>query len=181
MMIEYFLPDRCFKTFDLLTPAHLKRLGIKGLILDIDNTIAPYEEAEPCEKARQWFKEMEEAGIRIAFVSNNEAERVEVFNRDLGYPHFSKSGKPFGKNLRRAMRAMGTTRKTTALMGDQIFTDILAARLAGLKRTFLVPPIKDKKDWLTQGKRHLEKPILYVYRKKNALLRAKRRRKHHAE
>lgn len=181
MILEYFLPDRCFRSFDKLTPERLQRLGIRGLILDIDNTIAPYEEAMPGKRALEWFHEMEAAGIRIAFVSNNEAERVDLFNRDLGYPHFSKSGKPLGKNVRRAMRAMGTTRKNTALMGDQIFTDILAARLAGLKRTFLVPPIKDKTDWLTQGKRLLEKPILYAYRKKAALLNLKRRRKDHAE
>lgn len=181
MILEYFLPDRCFRTFDKLTPERLKKHGIEGLILDIDNTIAPYEEAQPCQRALDWFHEMDEAGIRIAFVSNNEAERVELFNRDLGYPHFSKSGKPLGKNVRRAMRAMGTTRKTTALMGDQIFTDILAARLAGLKRTFLVPPIKDKTDWLTQGKRLLEKPILYVYRKKTAILNCKKRRTPHAK
>lgn len=181
MILEYFLPDRCFRTFDKLTPDRLKKLGIKGLILDIDNTIAPYEEALPGQRALDWFREMEKAGIRIAFVSNNNAERVDLFNRDLGYPHFSNSGKPLGKNVRRAMRAMGTTRKTTALMGDQIFTDILAARLAGLKRTFLVPPIKDKKDWLTQGKRMLEKPILYAYRKKTAFLNLRKRRKHHAE
>ena len=181
MILEYFLPDRCFRTFDKLTPDRLKKLGIKGLFLDIDNTIAPYEEALPGQRALDWFREMEKAGIRIAFVSNNNAERVDLFNRDLGYPHFSNSGKPLGKNVRRAMRAMGTTRKTTALMGDQIFTDILAARLAGLKRTFLVPPIKDKKDWLTQGKRMLEKPILYAYRKKTALLNLRKRRKHHAE
>lgn len=177
MMIEYFLPDRCFKSFDKLTPGRLKRLGIKGLILDIDNTIAPYEEAVPTEEAMRWFREMEEAGIRISFVSNNDEARVEIFNRDLGYPHFPNSAKPFGKNIRRAMREMGTTRKTTALMGDQIFTDILAARLAGLKRTFLVPPIKDKTDWLTQSKRFLEKPILKFYRKNKQMLKRQKNRK----
>ena len=181
MILEYFMPDRCFRTFDCLTPERLHKIGIKGLILDIDNTIAPYEESLPGERALAWFREMEEAGIRIAFVSNNNAERVELFNRDLGYPHFSNSGKPLGKNVRRAMRAMGTTRKNTALMGDQIFTDVLAARLAGLKRTFLVPPIKDKTDCLTQGKRLLEKPILYVYRQKNAIVKRRKQGKNHAK
>lgn len=168
-MFEFLIPDRCFLTFDRLTPAFLKKRGIKGLILDIDNTIVPYEEKEPGTVALDWFKRMEEAGIRIAFVSNNNSQRVSEFNAVLGYPHYPDSKKPFGKNIRRAMRAMGTNRKNTALMGDQIFTDVLAARMAGLCRTFLVPPIKDRTDFLTQTKRRFERPIIAVYAKTRKL------------
>ncbi len=165
-MIKYFIPDRCFLTFDMLTPAFLEKEGIRGLILDIDNTVAPYEEAEPGPVAIEWFKHLEEAGIRIAFVSNNCSARVNEFNRTLGYPHYPNSKKPFGKYIRQAMAAMGTDRSNTALMGDQIFTDVLAARMAGLKRTFLVPPIKDKTDWFTRFKRRMERPILEAYRER---------------
>ena len=177
-MIKFFIPDRCFLTFDMLTPSLLEREGIKGLILDIDNTVAPYEEASPGPVALDWFKRLEAAGVRIAFVSNNNSDRVNEFNRSLGYPHYPNSKKPFGKYIRRAMEAMGTDKTNTALMGDQIFTDVLAARLAGLKRTFLVPPIKDKKDWFTRFKRHMERPVLKAYlerRREKKRLRRERR------
>ncbi len=177
-LMKMCIPDRCFMTFDKLTPAFLKRRGIKGLILDIDNTIAPYEEATPGVVALDWFKRLEEAGIAVAFVSNNNRARVTEFNSALGYPRYYKSGKPSGKYIRMAMAAMGTDKTNTALMGDQVFTDVLAARLAGLKCTFLVPPIKDKTDLFTRFKRQLERPIIQAYlerRRQKKLLRKKRR------
>ncbi len=177
-LMKMCIPDRCFLTFDKLTPEFLKRRGIKGLILDIDNTIAPYEEATPGVIALDWFKRLDEAGIAVAFVSNNDRARVTAFNDALGYPRYYKSGKPSGKYIRMAMAAMGTDRTNTALMGDQVFTDVLAARLAGLRYTFLVPPIKDKTDWFTRLKRQLERPIIQAYlerRRQKKLLRQKRR------
>ena len=165
MIIEYLMPDRCFRSFDKLTPSRLKKLGIKGLILDIDNTIAPYEEAVPTEAAMCWFREMENAGIRIAFVSNNDEARVEIFNRDLGYPHFPNRAKPFGKNIRRAMREMGTTRKTTALMGDQIFTDVMGANLTGMK-CFMVLAILAEDSAGFKFKRKIEKGFVDKYLEK---------------
>jgi HAD superfamily phosphatase (TIGR01668 family) len=137
-------------------------LGIKGIILDIDNTLEPYENPLPTKKVVQWFLELDKAGIKSAFVSNNNRERVELFNSELKRIAYSKAGKPFKKNLLLAMRDMGTDRSNTILMGDQIFTDVWAAHNAGIK-AILVPPIKDKTDPFTRFKRLLERPILKKY------------------
>lgn len=160
------MPDERFDSFHGADVAYLREAGIRALLLDIDNTLEPYENALPTEPVRAWLASLTEAGIGVAFVSNNNAERVSLFNRELGYPAYPKAGKPRGKYLRRAMRALGVSPKETALMGDQIFTDVLAAHLAGV-RALLVPPIRDKRDLLTRTKRRLEKPILKRWEKKH--------------
>ena len=160
-------PDFRFNTFDEATVEFLKKNNINGVILDIDNTLEPYEHALPGEHVKSWLKELGEAGIKAAFVSNNNEERVSTFNAELGLVAFSKAKKPFKKNVLRAMELIGATKETTMLMGDQVFTDVWAAKNAGI-RSALVPPINDKKDVFTKFKRLLEKPILKKYEKRKA-------------
>lgn len=164
MLRRYLSPDFYFKAFDEVSPELLLKSGIRALILDIDNTLAPYEEADPGERTLAWFSALHEAGIRAAFVSNNNRARVERFNRPLGLPIFPHGKKPLRINMKRAMQAMQATREETAIMGDQIFTDVLAGRRIGIK-TILVPPIRDKRDVFTRAKRKLEGPILRYYQK----------------
>lgn len=166
-MIFNFMPDYRFKTFDEATPEFLLDIGIKGVVLDIDNTLEPYEHPIPSEKVKNWLKSLSDVGISAAFVSNNNKERVEMFNRELGLPAFYKAGKPFKKNVLKAMQKIGSSKENTLLMGDQVFTDVWAARNSGIKAA-LVPPINDKKDIFTKFKRLLERPILKKYEKKRA-------------
>ena len=78
-------------------------------------------------------------GIGIAFVSNNDRERVELFNRTLCVPAYAKSGTPFKKNLMRAMNDLGGTLETTVMLRDQLLTDALAGHNLGVKG-LIVPP-----------------------------------------
>ena len=148
-----------------ITPEYIKGKGIDAVILDIDNTLVPYEIAEPTDEVRAWLTALTEAGIKVAFVSNNHAERVEIFNKSLGFPAFPDSGKPFKKACRAAMEAMGSTPETTAIIGDQVFTDVLAGRNAGLAAAFLVKPIKDKTNLFFKTKRLMEVPVLKKYKR----------------
>ena len=141
--------------------------GIRALILDIDNTLAPYEEPDPNERVLAWFSALKEAGIVAAFVSNNDFERVSRFNRKIGIPMYPKGKKPLKKYMRRAIDSLGVSPHETAIMGDQIFTDVWAGRNVGI-RCIVVPPIKDKTDFFTKFKRVLERPILRYYRKQEA-------------
>ena len=160
-----FVPDFMFNTFDEATVEFLVANKIKGVILDIDNTLEPYEHPHPGEHVKKWLADLRDAGIGAAFVSNNDKERVELFNAELGLPAYYKAKKPFKKNLLRAMNDIGSTKENTVLMGDQVFTDVWAARNAGIK-AILVPPINDKKDFFTKLKRVFEKPIIKKYRKR---------------
>lgn len=163
-MFNRFMPDYDYKTLSEITPDFLKSLGIEGVVMDIDNTIVTYDDPEPTKEAMRWFENAAVAGIKIAFVSNNEWDRVNRFNKKLAYPAYAKSAKPFIKNIIKAMQDMNTTKENTAFIGDQIFTDVWAGKRAGLT-VFLVDPICDKKDGLTRFKRKLEKPIKKTYQK----------------
>ena len=162
------VPEYKFDTFEGATVDFLLSIGARGIILDIDNTLEPYEHSDPGEHVLAWLNALHTAGIKTAIVSNNDRERVERFNQNIKMPAYFKSGKPFAKNLRRAMCDMGTDETNTVLMGDQIFTDVWAAHNVGIK-AILVPPINDKKDALTKFKRMLERPILkkYEYKRGN--------------
>ncbi len=159
-----FVPEYIFDTFDMASAEFLLSIGVRGVILDVDNTLEPYEHPTPGAHVIRWLDSLREHGIKTAIVSNNNRARVELFNKEIGMPAYSKAGKPFKKNLLRAMRDMGTGKGDTILMGDQIFTDVWAAHNAGV-RAILVPPINDKRDLFTRFKRLLERPILRKYAK----------------
>lgn len=158
-------PDLILDTFDMLTVSFLEERGIKALILDVDNTLIPYEETLPRPRVLSWLAELRAAGISVAFVSNNHRPRLEAFNASLGYPAYANSCKPFRKNMKKALAAMGADAAHTANVGDQIFTDVWAGRRMGLY-TVLVPPIKDKRDIFTRFKRLLEIPYKRAYYRK---------------
>lgn len=160
-----FVPEYCFNTFDEASAEFLISIGVKGIVLDIDNTLEPYEHPKAGEHVKMWFKSLSDAGIKTSIVSNNNKERVEIFNEDFGMPAYAKGAKPFKKNVLKAISDMGIEREEAILMGDQIFTDVWAAHNAGIP-AILVLPINDKKDILTKFKRLLEKPILQMYKKK---------------
>lgn len=165
-MSHWLMPDYMFRTYDEVTPAFLRELGVKAILADIDNTLAPYEQAEPDDRLNAWIASLREAGISIAFVSNNDRERVELFNRTLGVPAYWKSGKPFKKNLVAAMQALGSDPANTVMLGDQLLTDALAGKHIGLK-AIIVPPIKDRTGAFFRFKRWCEKPFVKKYKKNN--------------
>ncbi len=167
MIDRYLLPDRMLGGFAEVTPALLYEMGIRALVCDIDNTLVTYDDPEPTAPLMEWFSEMAQAGVQIAFVSNNDEGRVEGFNRELGYVAFADAGKPFPKKIRLAMELMGVDKTECAMLGDQVFTDVLAGRMAGI-RCLLVPPIKDKRTLLFRFKRALEVPVLKRYRRLEA-------------
>lgn len=166
-MPRSLVPDRQFSTYLDLTPAILREEGVRALLLDVDNTLAPYEQSEPDDALRAWLHALEEAGIAVALVSNNHGSRLTRFNRTLGLPAFSHACKPLRRGVRRALAALGAKPGETALLGDQIFTDVGAARRARLARAYTVPPIHDKRDLFTRFKRLCERPIYRAYRKQN--------------
>ncbi len=163
--LSYLLtPDYMFDTFDEVTPEFLTSIGISALLIDIDNTLAPYEQDEPDEKIVAWFESLRAHGIRAALISNNHPPRVELFNKTLGLPAYPDSGKPKSRSLLVAMREMDSTPENTAGLGDQLLTDALAAHRLDMI-SIIVPPIKDKTTPFFRFKRWLEKPYIRKYKK----------------
>ena len=164
--MSWFLPHHTFRAYFEVTPDFLKAQGVSVLLLDIDNTLAPYEQPLPDERLKNWLEGLKAAKIRVAFLSNNHAARVELFDGELGLPCRYDANKPNTRYAKQLIAALGGTPKTAAIMGDQIFTDVWCARRVGA-RAFLVPPILDKQDKFTRFKRTLERGILRRYYKKH--------------
>lgn len=163
-MLNYFAPDFYFSKFSDVTPEFLKKNNIDTLLLDVDNTLAPYEQAEPDENILSWLASLTDNGIAYAFISNNSSDkRIKIFNEKIGAPAFAKSGKPFANRvIDKTLKVLKREKSTAAFMGDQIFTDVCAGKFNGMK-AILVPPIKDKTTLFFRFKRALEKPILNYY------------------
>ena len=158
-MAKIITPDYMFASYRDITPEFLRGIGVKALLIDIDNTLAPYEQDETDENIRAWFKSLSDNVIGAALISNNGEGRVELFNREIGIPAFYKSGKPRPKNLYKAMELLCSDVSNTAMLGDQLLTDACAGNNIGLK-TIIVPPIKDKNKLFFRCKRRLEVPTI---------------------
>lgn len=159
-----FIPEYFFETFDKASAEFLLSINVKGIVLDIDNTLEPYEHEKPGEHVIQWLNSLHKHGIKTSIVSNNNENRVNKFNEEFNMPAYSHGGKPLKKNVINAISDMGIKIDEAILMGDQIFTDVWAAHNAGIP-AILVSPINDKKDFLTRFKRLLERPIMHFYKK----------------
>ena len=166
-MFDKFKPDFTFASYSEVRPEFLSENGIKALLIDIDNTLAPYEQVEPDECLFEWFRSIHAAGVKTALVSNNNAERVEIFNKDLKVTAYPDAHKPSKKTLLTAINALGVDINDTAVMGDQLFTDAYGGKRIGM-RAIIVPPIKDKKTLFFRFKRALEKPIMKMYYREKA-------------
>ena len=105
-MRKYLMPDLILPTYRDVTPQLCRELGIRAILSDIDNTLAPYEQPQADEHIRAWLGELQEAGISVALISNNHDDRVELFNADLKLIAYADAGKPFAKKAKEAMDIM---------------------------------------------------------------------------
>ena len=138
------IPQGVYSSVTALDPRSLRDRGIRLILADLDNTLAPYRVLTPDPAVRAWKDALEEQGIQLFILSNNrKAERVQVYAKALGVPYQDHSGKPRRGGYLRAMERMGAQPEETAMVGDQIFTDVLGANGAGVT-PLLVEPIQLK-------------------------------------
>ncbi len=136
------IPDYSFKSICAVTPDFLKRLGIRLLLLDLDNTMAPYGTLEPTEEIAGWAENIKANGVELFIVTNNRGSvRVDSLASAFGVDYIKGANKPFSAGIRKALEQFDRKPEETALAGDQIFTDILAANCAGVV-SIVVEPIK---------------------------------------
>ncbi len=126
-----------------LRPQTLTACGIRGLVLDLDNTLLPWGEEEFPRGLLAWLGEVRLAGLAACVVSNNKRRRVERLASALGVSWIHGAGKPRGRGFRAAMAIMGTAPRETAVVGDQIFTDVFGGNRLGLF-TVLVTPMSNR-------------------------------------
>ena len=124
-----------------LDPEFFKSKGISFVLLDLDNTLSPYGTLEPEPEVIRWREDMAEGGIELFFVSNSKKQRPVIFSEKLDIPYIMRARKPSPRGIYEALKRTGHKKEETVLIGDQIYTDTLAANLAGV-RMILVRPIK---------------------------------------
>lgn len=163
-MLKRLYPDYMFPSIQDIDKDFFRRLGIRFLIMDIDNTLVPYTCPEPTETALAFLHRLEQEDIKSCFISNNHKERVERFNQSLGLPYIYDAKKPFISAIKKSMHRLDATPAQTALLGDQLFTDILAGNRAKLT-TILVNPIEPKETPFFALKRKYEKIVLEQMKK----------------
>ena len=142
-----------------ITPQLLEKMDIRGLLLDIDNTLTTHDNPVPAPGVEAWVAGMQAAGIALCLVSNNHPPRVEPFARRLGLDFVCEGKKPLSKGYREAVRKMGLPRKAVAAVGDQIFTDVLGANLFRVPCIFVFPMEMEKTRFF-KFKRRMELPFL---------------------
>lgn len=166
-MFKIFYPKEYFDSTYSIDFNKYYKMGYRGVIFDVDNTLVEHD-APADERATELIKGLMNMGYQVCFLSNNDEERVKSFNENLGAKYIYKAGKPLAKGYNNAMEIMGTDRKNTLFVGDQIFTDIWGANNAGI-RSVLVQPIAKHEEIQIVLKRIPEKLILHFYLKKNKL------------
>lgn len=163
-MNKIFFPHIYIQSIFEIDTDYLKRNGIKGIIFDIDNTLVPYDVEQPTKEVIDLFEQFKKKGFKICLLSNNTKERVIRFNEGLEIHAIHKANKPLTYKFKRAMTLLGTNKNSTAIVGDQIFTDVFGGNRAGLM-TILVSPVSDKDEWITKIKRGIERRFINAYEK----------------
>lgn len=159
MLGSYFTPDFYYDSVFAVPYDELLKKNIRGLIFDIDNTLTHFDEMQPSAKISGLLRRLERKGFRICLVTNNTNKRLGAFNEKLSFPGIANAIKPFTRGIRYAMETMDTTPAETAIIGDQLLSDIWAGKNAKIT-TILVKPISDKDFILVRAKRVIERRIL---------------------
>lgn len=157
--MRLFKPDAYYVSVLDIDPPALVAQGVRGVVLDIDNTILPRTEREMPDNLREWAASLPEAGLGVCLVSNNWHGRVVEAAETLGMPFVGRALKPLPHSFVAARRRLGLSRRECVMIGDQSFTDVIGAHLSGM-RALLVTPLAPQDLRHTRILRHLDRFFL---------------------
>ncbi len=152
-------PDYYLTSVHAIDLEDLRSQGVDTLLVDLDNTLLPRDTNIIPDDLRAWAAKLEADGLKICLVSNNWHERVQSVAAELGFALVAKAVKPLPFAFLRALKQVGSTTKTAAVVGDQLFTDVLGGKLLGM-RTVLVAPLSSSDLPHTLVLRRLERMVL---------------------
>ncbi len=158
------LPKAIVQDITGLTSEYLHSQGIRLLMLDFDNTIVPYTTDVPTNEVLQWLAMMKASDIRLCVVSNSKKERVKIFCAKYGIDCITHAKKPFPKGIRECLACYALPAQSCALVGDQIYTDVLGANGCDVF-SILVKAIDNHNFWL-KARHVLEIPFIFAAKKR---------------
>ena len=151
-------PNAYFKRVEDITVEFLNKHKIKALLLDVDNTLVDYTK-KMTESVIKWAKDLKGQGVKLYILSNtNDKTKIENIAKELGIKYHLFAMKPLKIGFKKCQKDLGEKSEHIAIVGDQIFTDILGGNRCNMY-TILVDPINEKDFWYTVWKRPIEKRI----------------------
>jgi len=158
-MYKKLIPDIIVENIYDINLDFLKEKRITSLVLDIDNTLVPQKSKFPDKMTIEWLEKVKKEGFKICLISNNTKRRVNEFKEKVGVPGIGWAIKPRKGAFKKALKILDAKPNETALIGDQIFTDILGGKRAGLYTILVKPLSKDELGW-TKLMRKAEQHVL---------------------
>lgn len=178
-MLKLITPYEYFDGICEIDIKKLKSLGVRTLLFDVDNTITTWNCSEIDERVRAWFQELTANDMQGCIISNNSAERLRGIAAAFGLNFVAKARKPLPFGYKKAMTLMASDKHSTMMVGDQLFTDVLGANLAGI-RAILLKPISTLHEFRgTRINRKLEKLVMKSVLKKMKKQQQKRNAANH--
>ena len=151
-------PDAYFKKVEDINVEFLNKNRIKALLLDVDNTLVDHTK-KMTENVIKWAKELKGQGVKLYILSNtNDKQKIENIVKQIDIPYQLFSMKPLKRGFKKAQKALGEKSENIAIVGDQIFTDVIGGNRCNIY-TILVEPIQEKDFWYTAWKRPIENKI----------------------
>ena len=142
--------------------------GVSLLLIDLDNTLDSYRLRQPTERAVNVIKAIKETGVTPVIVSNNREKRVKGYANEAGVECIFSAHKPFSRRIRNFLKEKGVSNDEVMLVGDQLMTDVLAAKGAHI-RVLLTEKVVKEDQWTTHINRLFDRPIRKHLKKKGKL------------
>lgn len=172
-MLKLPIPDMILNSIYELKPEQLTEMGITLLLMDLDNTLAEYSAVSPTIALRNWTDGLKKAGIEPFIFSNNRGGKAARFAKMLSVEYVNKARKPETKKLFDVLRKKNVSTENTAIIGDQIYTDVLCGKRAGIM-TIAIKPLN-----MTNPFRYIrygtEMPFRTAYKRRSRLAEKKER------
>ena len=152
-------PKIYLKNVTQITQEIIEKNKIKGFILDVDNTLIDFDK-KILPGAKEWIENLKKQGIKLVILSNsNKKEKVKMVAEKLDIPYLYFAKKPFKIGFKRAQKILDLNTENIAVVGDQIFTDVIGANRSKMI-SILVEPIDSKDIWVTKLKRPIEEYVI---------------------
>lgn len=157
-LLRLVTPDAIVDRVEDISAALLEAWGVRGVVLDLDNTLVPWNTSDVTPQVRTWVTNLATAGIGACVLTNNYTRRASKVAQLLEVPIIKVAFKPSPWAFRLAMHRLGVEPTKGVVVGDQLYTDVLGGKLIGM-RAILVPPLSTREFLTTKFVRWLERPV----------------------
>lgn len=165
--LRLLCPDKMVESVTSIDPQTLRDRGIEAIILDLDNTLVLWHQEEIREDVLHWLERLKEQGFKLCILSNSlMSRRSERIAERLHCPNVRQAKKPTKGGFRRALQALGTKPEATAMVGDQMFTDILGGNRMGIYTIMVIPMHPKEFAYTRYISRPPERVLLRYFRRK---------------